>query len=805
MLFCKDTDCQTHYSGSPITVPYNIHVLTALKLDVPQLNVTVNVGELPSVKHLGFTPPENTPNLEVRLFSPAEWIAVNKVDNTVDVTLQRLPPGTWTAQIDFVNTDTGSVVGSIPVVYNVLSTDSTILTLTVAPETANFAATEGLTAASQDVTINVPSWATAWDLSLTYGNGGQGWLNVQRLDDSHLRLTASAAALQQGQYTATIHLSTSGLQSSSIDFPVTFNVGSGFALPSQFYLPVSVTTTEADLSKTVVIEHQDGRHLAWSATSNAAWLTLDTASGVSSVDALRFHVSANNVAVMANASSASGTITVTIANQPYTFPINVALNKQLPVLRTAMPVGLPVGKERSLILHGDFNGVDLDRFLALQNATVKSIARLGNSALDIRLTPISEGLVNFTLTNALGINPTQLSVAAVTPLDAVGYQETNNTWRVPRRPFYDPVRNVFWAVSPQEGLVRRYTLVNGAWTVNQRAFVGLVDAAMTPDGNSVAVLSEGRLDLMNPSTLALTGSSYPSDVPPDNTTIFWRGTQFYNPSFNNGLVALNDNTLHLTLGANQWMDALLYDLNTRTFAGWRPGGYNGMEYYNGPSYVASANGEFMFIDTYGSYARYQTSTNTVIKPVPQGLGGSSFVGSYSADASRLLLQCQALYDQNMALVGLLPLQIEPENYVRSCVMSPDGQRAYVFTERYLAPVGYELPLDTSRLPRVYVLDATQRPIDSVYLTVLGYFEVRQHVSSRAMDSYYLDASRGGMVGLGIDSAGSMLFVTGESGSVIEPIPAALTTLPGVTITKAKTTGGKAKMNRLGVLLKPKAH
>lgn len=784
ILFCKDELCNNHYRGSPITVPYRFHVMRTLQLSASMISVTTSPESAPATQQLSFVPGELVPLVEARIANAesAPWLVMARNGNSLDLTIARMPPGNRSANIELFNPANQAVLATVPVNYQVTSTDQSILAIKTNPEMVNFSAAEGFAAGSQDVLIEIPSWASGWIYEVRYGSNGGGWLNVQRLDDTHLRLAASAVSLNQGQYSATIHLESTGLESRTLDLPVSLNAGSGFALPNFFFMPIKTTTITADLAKEVAVVHADGRKLGWSATSNKPWLKLTRSSGVSGVDSLRFEIPVDAIASLPDFALEQAWITLTIANQPEPFLIAVQAVKSLPTLISAMPVGLPVGIRSSLVVNAGFSEVDFGRYLKLSNATLDSWSDLGTGTIKLNVTPQSAGPVEIRIENALGLEPARLAVTATTPPAAVSHHSAVG-YGFKRRPFYDSVRKAFWLASPSEGKLRRYALVNGSWTVSEVSANGLIDATLLANGRYIAVLKYDRLDRIYPETMDLAWTSMPPAHFPGSNDYF------FNPVAGSGIVALNDGSLRMTLGSSGWSEAVWtsdpFD-PFNSFGGTSFGlnTYTGVEFYEGPRYIASANGEEALLDAPGGLIRVQVGQRRDSRWLPENMGESTFLGSYSQDASRLLLQCQTLYNENLAYMGRIPLEIEPNHFLRSCVLAPDGRRVYVFAEHYPDGRSANMLLDTSTLPRVYVFDAVQRPEGTDMMPLLGYFELPYHVNNSPVDDVYLDGYRGAEVGLGVDSAGTMLMVAGNSGVVIHPIPATLTTATSMHAARA---------------------
>lgn len=57
LMACRDPRCQSHYSGSPVSIPYTLHVTPRLKASAAQLSFVSNAGNRPAAQAMGVTLP----------------------------------------------------------------------------------------------------------------------------------------------------------------------------------------------------------------------------------------------------------------------------------------------------------------------------------------------------------------------------------------------------------------------------------------------------------------------------------------------------------------------------------------------------------------------------------------------------------------------------------------------------------------------------------------------------------------------------------------------------------------------------
>lgn len=195
----------------------------------------------------------------------------------------------------------------------------------------------------------------------------------------------------------------------------------------------------------------------------------------------------------------------------------------------------------------------------------------------------------------------------------------------------------------------------------------------------------------------------------------------------------------------------------------------------------SRDGERMIIVQSGSISPapsmlYRDSTDGVFKFNPAGLT-FSYGLSLSDDGNRLALDSYEVRDGNFGVVGRLAM---PDgNYsARTTVVSPDGNRTYVLTYPYEATYA-EVP---TLGPRVYVFDSSSTPTGSLYLPVLGYFDVKDYPSCHIYEyTTCSDSPR-----LTISPDGNTLFMVGNRKFMVVPVPA-LTSVASVQSQNGRAT------------------
>ena len=201
--------------------------------------------------------------------------------------------------------------------------------LGASPTSLSFAATQGATPATQTLSISNTGGGT---LSWTASDNAT-WLSLSSASgtgNGAVTLTATTGTLAAGSYSGTVTLNAAG--ASPITVPVTLTVATAPVPPAIGASPthLSFVATQGGASpsaQTLNISNTGGGTLSWTASDNAAWLSLSSASGngngalTLSATAGTLTVGSHSTAVTLNAAGASSvtvpvTFTITAAPQP---------------------------------------------------------------------------------------------------------------------------------------------------------------------------------------------------------------------------------------------------------------------------------------------------------------------------------------------------------------------------------------------------------------------------------------------------------------------------------------------------------
>lgn len=197
----------------------------------------------------------------------------------------------------------------------------------------------GANPAAQLLTLTNPTGDTlSWSLSDT-----AAWLNLSTTsgttttETDSISVSVNLAGLATGTYTAVITITASGATNSPQTIPVSLTVATAPATPAAIGLSRTNLTYTGTVggtnpaSQSFTISNTGGSPLAWTASDNAAWLTLTPASGTNT----------GTVAATANlaglaAGTYSGTITVAATGTTSkTLPVSFTITSGMSAATTA--------------------------------------------------------------------------------------------------------------------------------------------------------------------------------------------------------------------------------------------------------------------------------------------------------------------------------------------------------------------------------------------------------------------------------------------------------------------------------------
>jgi hypothetical protein len=656
---CLDPNCSREISGSPrtITVKYDV-----AGLGVEQPNVTLSGVE--------GTPSQAT-TVNVRNFSGAtltatvlynsgsNWLTVtpaNGASTAPTVTLvggSNLVPGSYSAVVQFT---AGTFSATLPITYEVRSN------LGLNTSSVGFGAITGQLSAPAAQTVNVTTTlaSTTYSIAVIYGANGSGWLNASGGNvPGVLTLQPTRTNLGPGTFTASVVLTP--VTGSSITLPVTYTLtGSSLTLQPaavSFAIGADTISGTSALQKTITTG-DTGAALNWTASTSVPWLTV-TGSGASGGQAILTVVPAALETLLNGELSAVVTFNY---NGPgvlgATRTAAVTLNLNLPTVNYVAPYVAYAGEQKEVVIRGSgFGQANLPQVMF---GSVPASSVVVRSDTEIRALPpaglIAGARAAISIDNNLGLYRSRAELVVRSHPNYPYFALATGVAIPDRHVVYDAERDAvltsvayFNSDGPQN-LVTRYQYLpgSGTWSSTTRNYPFLVDIAMSPDGRELLVLTRDQLHRADPVTLVSNSSL---TVPN-----FAVGTASQLAVANDGKVIIRDASRAYSLvdGTFTTLPSMATHVGidmspdgSRATMGAATNGFDiPLSYYDSTTGTLHTTGAFQYYSP-GSLDRHATK---------------SLSGEYVRNA-------------DFTVFGVLQIAGTP---VLGDVLSPDGERAYVF-------------------------------------------------------------------------------------------------------------------------------
>jgi len=253
----------------------------------------------------------------------AAWLTLSPASGTgngavtLTATTGTLTTGSYSGTVTMSATGASSV--TVPVTFTV-TTAPLPPAIGASPTSLSFTAQAGANPAAQTLTIsNTGGGTLSWSAS-----NNAAWLTLSPASgtgNGAVTLTATTGTLTTGSYSGTVTMSAPN--ATTVTVPVSFTVTAAPVPPAIGASPTSFSFTAQQAgsnpaSQTVSISNTGGGTLSWSASNNAAWLTLSPASGTGN-GAMTLTATTGTL----TAGSYSGTMTMSaIGASPVTVPVS---------------------------------------------------------------------------------------------------------------------------------------------------------------------------------------------------------------------------------------------------------------------------------------------------------------------------------------------------------------------------------------------------------------------------------------------------------------------------------------------------
>ncbi len=614
-----------------------------------------------------------------------------------------------------------------PVTYDRFSVDLTPLTLV------------GHEGADTPVTVAVSPPDTQNVLSFQSSASGipAPWLTGKHDGAGNLVVTASAASLSSGNYSASLNIGFSGLGQSAASIPVNFNVGAGLTAPALADIVERVDTTPASLQGSATIAFAE-RAGSWTATSDSPWLVIDTPAG-NGATTLSYHVD-TSVADATIANWSAGTATVTLKSSGMSDATTVLnYRRQLPEIVTVTPSQVWPGQTATVHVAGR----GLSQLSGVGQISVGSQAVAGGSidsdtGATLQLPAQVAGSLQVGVGNALHVTSTQANLAVAAGRLSYAVLATSGA---KNNIVYDPSRLAVFASDDDASTLLQWRLVGANWVETAMPWAGIWRVQLSPDRQTLYVLAKGSLSEVDPDTLAVR-------VTHDGWT--WSGFDF-----DEALPITNDMRMWLPESGTQY-----FDLRTHAFAvapatEFPNVGLTTMAATPDGSYLYSVDGESSPAPPDGWYSA-ATQTNA---PLATGVLERAYRVSFDLDGKLGLFDWESVYRTGTwTLVGTATLPTGQDG--AGGVISPDGTRVYRLSGN-----------------NVVVFDTTQLQPGTSQFVQVGSFGI----ANSAVNCSVPECD--GVGRLVIDPLGTNLFWVGNQNFVVIPIPAGM-----AGTASAKSTG-----------------
>ena len=566
-------------------------------------------------------------------------------------------------------------------------------------------------------------------------NSNVQWLTGTQDSAGNIAVTSSAVGLPTGAFIGILYVGT-------VDNPymaqvqVAFNIGNGIIAPALADIVERRDTTAASFQGSGAVTIAGGSG-AWTATSDKPWLVIDTGTGNGS-SSFTYHVDlAAAHAAVSNWKSDTANITIASPGKT-TVTTTLTYRRQLPEVVLVTPSEVRAGQAATVRL----TGRGLSQLTSLSQihqsgGGTSSGTKDSDTQVTLNLPAQAAGSVQFSIPDATQGAVAQANLAVVAGNLAYAAVPTVN----PKNDIvYDPSRQAAFATDNVGQVLIRWQLVGSTWTAASLPMANVWRVAMSPDRQTLYLLTTSSL----------------VEVDPDTLTVRTSHSGAYFDGFN------YDEPMPVTLDRRLWIPqaaGLYFDLDTGTFAnatqaerGSYGGGFKSLEATPDGSHLFLADG-----DMYSSNGWYGAATQTSTA-LPVGVLPDEYRAVFDLDGGLGLFEFQWVYHTDTwMLAGTAALGASEIGL--GGVISPDGTRVY-----RLAGPSYQY--NYGGTDHFDVFDTTQLVPGTANFVQIGTIPVPDQAVDYGCASYYCD-----IIGrLAIDPLGTTLFWAGDKNLVVIPIP-----------------------------------
>ena len=647
----------TSYSVTPTSMTFSAAATNGVTPSPKNITITVNAGTV----YLAAVYNGNAINTATLNFTGPTTAEVSVYPEAPGT----LGTGTHTGTVAVYgcsDVNCNSQISGSPVNVNVTYT---VNGLNASRTNINLASAVSSTSPTVQSTISSTFGTAAWTSNITYSGATQGWLTMNVNSGVSLPATidfSASGVAAEGTYIANVRIDSGA---NSITLPVTYVVSNTInPFPGSLNFTVNDNPLPSQ-TRQIITGAQAG--IAWTASSDVAWLDLSPTSGGGS-DVIIASLNQTQLDGLFNGVY-NGIVTLTpSAGLVESIPVTLTVNRSQ--VSYVAPYTGTSNKAANVIIRGEnFNQATIQN-VKFGTVAATSFSVINSTQINAAHPALTAGTYSVNVETASGNTKTAASLVI---LDAPAYNATNITYpnataKTPLEIIYDAERQALLVAvaypSPgASGDVLRYTYTSGAWSATPASvfITNLRNLGLSTNGKKIITVSNYAITQHDPITLnAGTSTSAPF------------GSFYYLKN----IASMNNGNSYITTGLNGsgYTTAYLYSLDSPALTP------NSTYYFGTPG--VSADGSHISI-VQGSLSpapsvyKFDSSDDTLTT------AGISLNQNYliapelDRDATRVLLNGYRVYNANYQQLGSLPT-IGFGSHT-AVVLSPDGARAYTYT------------------------------------------------------------------------------------------------------------------------------
>ena len=502
---CVDSQCQTEFRGSPMTL-----TLTAT------VTPNIDVATLTTLQRTGADP---APSADVAVNAPAAagdiffspgnadpGVTLTFANNVIHVATTQARAGTYSAS--------AHLSGSNPAYFADMSVQYTVSPpaggehgMSVDIQNIGFSLSQG-EVQSRQILVTPPTWASDYS-PLALLPGCDSVYSLADLGNDTYRLTASAV----GQAVSPSDVCMLGASAGGVGVQVWVNtqIGQAFSVVAPQPFTIARDTPASALQQSVPVVMTDASAATWTASTTSPWLRLSRTTGTTGVDTLGLALDTSNLGAYLPGDSAHLLVSVARPDVPPQ-DIEIALGFAGSWLSDAWTGTFANGTGRVYVV-GQF-----DPDIATNHAVSIAGARLTH--VQTATDPFFVGnvqVLQLDVDQAVDGQPVTVTLAspwlttrATVPVvmgrsHAAGFAALPYGLRKP--PSFSATQGALYFAG--QDTVWRFADTGGAWSLGSAALPGVIDVDPRPDETHLLAVSAGSVALLDAVTLQPVWSGVP--------------------------------------------------------------------------------------------------------------------------------------------------------------------------------------------------------------------------------------------------------------------------------------------------------